>query len=79
MYGTNGNGLFTMTNPTTIRMDDEMRRQIDRLSEWWGDKNATSILRRAIEQAHCLEAARRNMTDSELLGYLADRYPAEGN
>lgn len=68
-----------MANPTSFRIDDETKRQLEQLAAWYGAKNATAVFSRVVQQSHAIEAARRVMTDSEFLGFLAEMFLAEGS
>lgn len=66
---------------TSIQLDDETARQMAWLAEQWGlpeQRHVTAVIQRMAQQVYALEAARRCMSDSELLGFIAELYPAEG-
>ena len=67
------------SHPTSVRLDTETLRQIDKLKAMWGDSSFTSVLRRSVQQAHALEHARRHMTREAFVAFVADVYPVESS
>lgn len=64
-------------NQTTIQLDEETKKQMAQLAEWWGlptIRHLTPVISRAIEQSLMIESARRSLSDSEFLGFLAEVY-----
>lgn len=62
---------------TTIQLDDETIRQMKKLSEWWGlppIRHLTPVISRAVEQALLIESARRSLSDSDFVGFMATMY-----
>ena len=53
------------------------------LALWWGltsERNITAVISRMAQKTYMIEAAKRSMTDSEFLGFLAEVYrPLENN
>ena len=67
----------TMKRQTSIQPDTETRRQIAQIALWWGlssERNITAVISRMAQTTYMIEAARRLMTDSEFLGFLAEVY-----
>lgn len=64
-------------NQTTIQIDDETKRRMEQLAEWYGlpdKRHVTAILQTAVAQLHTIEAARRTLSDSDFVGLLAEIY-----
>ena len=64
-------------NQTTIQLDEITRDKIAALAGWWGlppQRHMTPIIQHAIQQAHAIEAARRSLSDSDFVGFLAEMY-----
>lgn len=59
---------------TTVRFNEESLRQIKQLAEWGGLPTNTDVIRYAIAQAVTIEAARRSLSDSDFVGFLAELY-----
>jgi len=64
-------------NQTTIQLDDETKRQMSQLADWWGlptTRHLTPVISRSIEQMLLIESARRTLSDSDFVGFLAEIY-----
>lgn len=64
-------------NQTTIQIDDETKRRMEQLAAWYGlpnQRHVTAILQTAVLQLHAIEAARRTLSDSDFVGFLAEIY-----
>jgi predicted transcriptional regulator len=64
-------------NQTTIQIDDETKRRMTQLAAWYGlpnSRHVTAILQTAVQQLHAIEAARRSLSDSDFVGFLAEMY-----
>lgn len=64
-------------NQTTIQLDDQTKRQMTQLATWWGlpeVRHLTPVISRAIEQMIAIESARRTLSDSDFVGFLAELY-----
>jgi predicted transcriptional regulator len=64
-------------NQISIQLDDETKRQMSQLAAWWGlpdVRHNTPVISRAVEQMLMIESARRNLSDSDFVGYLAEVY-----
>lgn len=62
---------------TTVQLDDSTRQKMGALAEWWGmppQRHMTPIIQHAIQQAHAIEAARRSLSDSDFVGFMAELY-----
>lgn len=59
---------------TTVRFNEETLRQINQLAEWVGLPTNTDVIRYAIMQTVNIEAARRTLSDSDFVGFLAEVY-----
>lgn len=59
---------------TTVRFNEETLRQINQLAEWVNLPTNTDVIRYAIAQAATVEVARRTLSDSEFVGFLAELY-----
>lgn len=58
---------------TTVRFSEETNRQIQQLGEWLETTN-TAVLAHAVQQTLTIEAARRTLSDSDFVGFLAEVY-----
>lgn len=58
---------------TTVRFSEETNRQIQQLTEWLETTN-TAVLAHAVQQTLTIEAARRTLSDSDFVGFLAEIY-----
>ena len=58
---------------TTVRFSEETNRQIQQLTEWLETTN-TAVLAHAVQQTLTIEAARRTLSDSDFVGFLAEVY-----
>ena len=58
---------------TTVRFSEETNRQIQQLAEWLETTN-TAVLAHAVQQTLTIEAARRTLSDSDFVGFLAEVY-----
>ncbi len=58
---------------TTVRFSEETNRQIQQLAEWLETTN-TAVLAHAVQQTLTIEAARRTLSDSDFVGFLAEIY-----
>lgn len=66
-----------MKQQTSIQLDTETKRQISQIASWWGlsaERNITAVISRAAQTIYMIEAAKRSMTDSEFVGFLAEVY-----
>ena len=64
-------------NQISIQLDDETRRQMQQLAVWWGLSEKyynTPVISRAVEQMLTIESARRALSDSDFIGFLAELY-----
>lgn len=62
---------------TSIQLDTETKRQIAQLASWWGlspERNITAVISRMAQTTYMIEAAKRSMSDSEFVGFLAEVY-----
>lgn len=59
---------------TTVRFNEETLRQIKQLAAWVQLPTNTDVIRYAIAQAVVFEAARRALSDSDFVGFLAEVY-----
>jgi len=62
---------------TTIQIDNETKRRMEQLAAWYGlpdKRHVTAILQTAVSQLHTIEAARRTLSDSDFIGFLAEIY-----
>jgi predicted transcriptional regulator len=58
---------------TTVRFSEETNRQIQQLAEWLETTN-TAVLAHAVQQTLTIETARRHLSDSDFVGFLAEIY-----
>lgn len=58
---------------TTVRFSEETNRQIQQLAEWLETTN-TAVLAHAVQQTLTIESARRTLSDSNFVGFLAEIY-----
>lgn len=66
-----------MTKQTPIQIDDETRRRITQIAEWYGlpkTRNTTSVVVRAVDTLFMIEHAKRSMSDSDFLGFVAEMF-----
>ena len=59
---------------TTVRFSEETNQQIQRLSEILGLPTNTAVLAYAVQQTIMVESARRQLTDADFVGFLAELY-----
>jgi len=66
-----------LSKQTPIQINDETRREINELATLWGYpsvRNTTPVVVRAVTQARMIESARRTMTESQFVSFLAELY-----
>lgn len=64
-------------NQTTIQLSKKTLRQMSQLAEWWGDspiRHQSSVISSSVEQMIMIESARRTLSDSDFVGFLAEIY-----
>jgi len=59
---------------TTVRFSDETLRQILQLKGLFGSPTNSDVIRSAISLALTIEIARRTLSDSDFVGFLAEVY-----
>lgn len=64
-------------NQVSIQLDDKTSEQMKRLAHWWGlpeQRHNTAVTSRSVEYAYMIESARRSLSDSDFVGFLAELY-----